>query len=177
MHWPTGPINENQYQFSLHHDNNSAAIGGYIARAGNANRDTSSAVKMSLSILDLLPVLSGTADEQLSWFQQKGLLSRSQNCPSCGLEMRIQARNDIQDKRRYIYSVLYDNIPVTDIPCRHTHTHTHKSLINYSTSGGDVQMMPARRVAVSDLVASLRGRSFLCSSGSSSFTGGLGNTQ
>ena len=49
-------------------DNNSAAIGGYIARAGNANRVTSSAVKMSLSILDLLPVLSGTADEQLSWF-------------------------------------------------------------------------------------------------------------
>ena len=47
-------------------DNNSAAIGGYIARAGNANRDTSSAVKMSLSILDLL---SGTADEQLSWLQ------------------------------------------------------------------------------------------------------------
>ena len=86
-------------------DNNSAAIGGYIARAGNANRDTSSAVKMSLSILDLLPVLSGTADEQLSWFQQKGLLSRSQNCPSCGLAMRIQTRNDIQDKRRYIYSV------------------------------------------------------------------------
>ena len=86
-------------------DNNSAAIGGYIARAGNANRDTSSAVKMSLSILDLLPVLSGTADEQLSWFQQKGLLSRSQNCPSCGLAMHIQTRNDIQDKRRYIYSV------------------------------------------------------------------------
>ena len=52
-----------------------------------------------------LPVLSGTADEQLSWFQQKGLLSRSQNCPSCGLAMRIQTRNDIQDKRRYIYSV------------------------------------------------------------------------
>ena len=86
-------------------DNNSAAIGGYIARAENANRDTSSAVKMSLSILDLLPVLSATADEQLSWFQQKGLLSRSQNCPSCGLAMRIQTRNDIQDKRRYIYSV------------------------------------------------------------------------
>ena len=86
-------------------DNNSAAIGGYIARAGNANRDTSSAVKMSLSILDLLPVLSGTADEQLSWYQQKGLLSRSQNCPSWGLAMRIQTRNDIQDKRRYIYSV------------------------------------------------------------------------
>ena len=54
---------------------------------------------------------------------------------------------------------------------------SHKSLINYSTSGGDVQMMAARRVAVSDLVASLRGQSFLCSSGSSSFTGGLGNTQ
>ena len=86
-------------------DNNSAAIGGYIERAGNANRDTSSAVKMSLIILDLLPVLSGTADEQLSWFKQKGLLSRSQNCPSCGLAMRIQTRKDIQDKRRYIYSV------------------------------------------------------------------------
>ena len=75
-----------------------------IARAGNPKRGTSS-VKMSLSILDLLPVLSGTADEQISWFQQKGLLCRSRNCPSCGLAMRIQTRNDIQDKRRYLYSV------------------------------------------------------------------------
>ena len=74
--------------------------------------------------------------------------------PSCGLAMRIQTRNDIQDKRRYLYSV--------QNPCN---LDTLCSMLYYSTSGGDVQMMLARRVAASDLVASSRSRSFLCSSG------------
>ena len=35
----------------------------------------------------------------------------------------------------------------------------------YYKSGGGVQMTPARRAAASDVAASLRGRSFLCSNG------------
>ena len=54
---------------------------------------------MSLSILDLAPVLAGSTDEQIEWFQGKGLLASSMTC-TCGLPMQLQTRNDIQDKRR-----------------------------------------------------------------------------
>ena len=53
-----------------------------------------------MSILDHAPVLEGGADDQIAWFQAKGLLGGTCNCPSCGSAMRLQARNDIQDKRR-----------------------------------------------------------------------------
>ena len=53
-----------------------------------------------MSILDLAPVIAGNADNQITWFQQKGLLASSLNCPACGCAMRMQTRNDIQDKRR-----------------------------------------------------------------------------
>ena len=58
------------------------------------------AEKMSLSILDLLPVLSGSPGDQIAWFQQRDLFARSMTCPSCGLLMQLQSRNDIQDKQR-----------------------------------------------------------------------------
>ena len=56
---------------------------------------------MSISILDLLPVLAGSPMQQINWFQQKGLLASSMNCPLCGTAMITQIRNDIQDKYRH----------------------------------------------------------------------------
>ena len=75
----------------------------YTVRAENAKRGRlqfSLLEEMSLSILDLLPVLAGTNDQQIAWFQQRGLLASNDNCPSCGLQMQLQTRNDIQDKCR-----------------------------------------------------------------------------
>ena len=57
--------------------------------------------KMSLSILDIAPVLAGDPDQQITWFQQRGLIARNKTCPSCSSVMHMQCRNDIQDKRRY----------------------------------------------------------------------------
>ena len=56
---------------------------------------------MSLSILDIAPVLAGDPDQQITWFQQRGLIARNKTCPSCSSVMHMQCRNDIQDKRRY----------------------------------------------------------------------------
>ena len=64
---------------------------------------------MSISILDLLPVLAGSPMQQINWFQQKGLLASNMNCPLCGTAMITQVRNDIQDKYRYNYSKINYN--------------------------------------------------------------------
>ena len=52
------------------------------------------------SILDLVSVLGGSADDRIAWFQQKGLLASSLNCPACGSTMAMQTKNDVEDKRR-----------------------------------------------------------------------------
>ena len=53
-----------------------------------------------MSILDLGEVIFGDLDNQIAWFQGKGLLSNQPNCSVCGTAMVVQVRNDIQDKRR-----------------------------------------------------------------------------
>ena len=49
---------------------------------------------MSLSILDLLSVLSGSPTDQISWFQQRGLLASHMTCPSCSLPIRNDTKNN-----------------------------------------------------------------------------------
>ena len=57
-----------------------------------------------MSILDLAPVIAGSVDNRITWFQQRSLLANSLNCPACGAAMQMQTRNDIQDKRRYFWN-------------------------------------------------------------------------
>ena len=64
---------------------------------------------ISLNILDIASVLAGGPDHQIDWFQQKGLIARNKLCPSCKLQMQLQCRNDIQDRRRYMYTKLISN--------------------------------------------------------------------
>ena len=127
-----------------------AAIGEFACagkRGGNCKR------KMSLSILDIAHVLAGGPDQQIDWFQQKGLIARNKACPSCGLQMRIQSRNDIQDKKRYRHM----NITV---------------LLDFTTIGGAVLMTVAKRAVALEQAASLISQSCHCSSGLLSFSGG-----
>jgi uncharacterized protein with PIN domain len=53
------------------------------------------------SILSLAGVLGADIEDQISWFQTRGLLARHKNCPSCNQAMTQQSRNDIIDMYRY----------------------------------------------------------------------------
>ena len=94
--WPTAA--EWAAQSWSEFDKDATAIGPSPSTRGKCEKWDS--VEMSLRILDLLPLLSGTPDDQIAWFQRRGLLVRRLNCPSCGLAMHLQTRNDIQDKCR-----------------------------------------------------------------------------
>ena len=75
----------------------------YRSRGKNKTAGNSqSAVKMSL--LDLGPVMFGDTDEQITWFQSKGLLARNKTCPACNQAMIMQTRSDVSDKYRYIHN-------------------------------------------------------------------------
>ena len=39
-------------------------------------------------------------DEQIGWFQSRGLIARSKNCLACNHQMNMQTRSDITDKYR-----------------------------------------------------------------------------
>ena len=80
-----------------------------MGKRGNCKRR-----KMSLRIL---PVLAGDCDQQITWFQQRGLIARNKTCPSCRSPMRIQCRNNIQEKRRYSHlTKLIKHIISWDLP-------------------------------------------------------------
>ena len=53
------------------------------------------------TILQLSGVLSADVEDQISWFQTKGLLASTKNCPACSQAMTLQQRSDITDKYRY----------------------------------------------------------------------------
>ena len=54
-----------------------------------------------VSILSLFKILGADIEEQLDWFQSKGLIARRKNCPACTNPMDLQKRSDITDKYRY----------------------------------------------------------------------------
>ena len=54
----------------------------------------------NMNILDLSKVLAGTIEDQIAWYQARGLLSQRRNCSSCGTTMNLQRRDDIKDKYR-----------------------------------------------------------------------------
>ena len=83
--------------------NNGYVLCTYRSRGENKTAGNSqSAVKMSL--LDLGPVMFGDTDEQITWFQSKGLLARNKTCPACNQAMIMQTRSDVSDKYRYIHN-------------------------------------------------------------------------
>ena len=57
------------------------------------------------TILQLSGVLSADIEEQITWFQTKGLLASAKNCPACSQAMTLQQRSDITDKYRYKIAV------------------------------------------------------------------------
>ena len=52
------------------------------------------------SILALAGVLSADVEQQIAWFQSKGLLAHSKICPACNSSMTLQTRTDITDQYR-----------------------------------------------------------------------------
>ena len=54
----------------------------------------------------------GDVDQQICWFQSKGLLATSKTCPACSQPMDMQKCSNVTDKYRYVYnnSVKY-NVP------------------------------------------------------------------
>ena len=44
----------------------------------------------------------GHVDQQIAWFQSKGLLATSKACPACGQPINMQTRSDVTDKYRYV---------------------------------------------------------------------------
>ena len=55
------------------------------------------------SIMSLASVISAEEEEQVNWFQTRGLLPRTKTCPACNQAMNMQSRADVIDKYRYIY--------------------------------------------------------------------------
>ena len=53
------------------------------------------------SIQALTAVIGANVDQQISWLQSKGLLSRNKFCPACNQPMDLQQRNDITDGYRW----------------------------------------------------------------------------
>ena len=66
------------------------------------------------SILDLASVISAhtSIEEQIAWFQSKGLLARTKSCPTCNHAMDMQSRSDISDKYRYIQHYITKQLSV-----------------------------------------------------------------
>ena len=44
----------------------------------------------------------GDVDQQIGWFQSKGLLATSKTCPACSQPINMQTRSDVTDKYRYV---------------------------------------------------------------------------
>ena len=83
-----------------------------------------------MSILDLGPYMFGDVDQQIAWFQSKGLLATSKTCPACSQSMNMQIRSDVTDKYRYV--------------CNNSVKHNvHNSLWYAFVTDGDVVTLPA----------------------------------
>ena len=55
-----------------------------------------------MSILDPGPYMFGDVEQQIGWFQSKGLLATSKTYPACSQPMNMQTRSDVTDKYRYV---------------------------------------------------------------------------
>lgn len=53
-----------------------------------------------MSILDIGPVIFADIDDQIAWFQRKGLPAQNPNYSACNTPMVIQVHSDVQDLRR-----------------------------------------------------------------------------
>ena len=59
------------------------------------------------SILSLASVLGADVDQQINWFQVKGLMiARNKTCPACSHGMNMQSRSDISDKYIQVHSYI-----------------------------------------------------------------------
>jgi len=69
--------------------------------AGAVRRKNKAITATKMSILDLGPYMFGDVDQQIGWFQSKGLLATSKTCPACSQPMDMQTRSDVTDKYRW----------------------------------------------------------------------------
>ena len=85
------------------------------------------------SILDLADVISARTSmlERIRWFQRKGLLAQSKNCPSCSSPMDLQKRTDVSDEYRYWIQVFTIHKTLTTI--------LHHCPSDFRRPGGGVQ--------------------------------------
>ena len=58
------------------------------------------------NILSLASVLGANTDQQITWFQKKGLIARNKCCPSCNQAMNMQSGNDVTDQCSLIKMVI-----------------------------------------------------------------------
>ena len=63
-----------------------------------------------VSILSLSKILGADIEEQLDWFQSKGLIARRKNCSASTNPMDLQKRSDITDKYRYNMTKLQQKV-------------------------------------------------------------------
>ena len=96
----------------------------WFCHGGRSHRGKNKATKMS--ILDLGPYMFGDVDQQIDWFQSKGLLATSKTCPASNQPMNIQTHSDVTDMSRYVCNV-------------------HNSLWHAFITVGDVVTLPAGR--------------------------------
>ena len=54
-----------------------------------------------MRILDFGPYMFGGVDQQIGWFQSKGLLATSKTCPACSQPTDMQTRSDVTDEYRW----------------------------------------------------------------------------
>ena len=57
-----------------------------------------------MSILDLGQYMFRDVDQQIGWFQSKGLLATNKTCPACSQPINMQKHSDVTDKYRYVYN-------------------------------------------------------------------------
>ena len=89
-------------------------------------------VTMSISILDLASALAGSPDQQLDWYQQRGLLARSMTCSACGSTID----GNTNEKRHTGQMEVYTNRTTEDILDYYTGTCMHQQM---AVSGWFVQ--------------------------------------
>ena len=84
-----------------------------------------------MSILDLGQYMFGDVDQQIGWFQSKGLLATNKTCAACSQQpMDMQKRSDVTDKYRYVIQ-------------QNTMCLGHNSLWYAFVTDGDVVILPA----------------------------------
>ena len=119
-----------------------------------------------MSILDLGQYMFGDVDQQIGWFQSKGLLAMNKSCPVCSQPMDMQ--NAVMSLTSIgMYTIIQQN----------TMCLGHNSLWYAFVTDGDVVILPAGSQQGLGMGPSLLSPTWHCSNGCYWCTGGLVNIQ